>query len=499
MILWIALSVFSQPVSGSLAAWGNSDYGQTDVPMVSNVIAISAGAYHSLALLSDNSVIAWGQDLFGQCDVPEFLTASAISAGVNHSVAIKTDGSLIQWGNIAPGNVCPAGDYYIAVSAGDNYNFALRADGTIDGWGSNTGPVIYFPGGSDYVAVSTGYNHALALRADGAVLAWGDNSYGQCDVPQGLYCTAIAAGETHNLGITPDGSVIAWGANWFGQCNAPAGNDFVAIAAGQTSSLALRSDGSLVGWGFDEDNVYIPPVGNNYISLSYTRDHAVAIMQSAGLVSGMAALNFNNVYLNVSVNLDLILSATGDLPVTINNIYTYHNNSIFQTNQTQFPICLNPGDSLNINVTFNPVSALVYTDTLYISNDSSNFPLLKINLSGTGVYVTPSVPQNLVVTNTGTDMNLTWDAVTTTVLGTPVTPDYYIVLYNETESEDMENYYFLWATPLTGFTHPLVALFRDSMFYKVLAYKSNDRSSLERLIGLNGTEQKIRYKDLLLD
>ena len=45
----------------TVAAWGNNDSGQTTVPAgLSNVVAIAAGYYHSLALTSNGSVVAWG-------------------------------------------------------------------------------------------------------------------------------------------------------------------------------------------------------------------------------------------------------------------------------------------------------------------------------------------------------------------------------------------------------------------------------------------------------
>src|ERR1035437_9763592 len=57
-------------------------------PGLTNVVAISAGAYHSLALKSDGTVVAWGLDTYGQIDVPAGLTGvTAIAAGGDHSLA----------------------------------------------------------------------------------------------------------------------------------------------------------------------------------------------------------------------------------------------------------------------------------------------------------------------------------------------------------------------------------------------------------------------------
>lgn len=89
-------------------------------------------------------------------------------------------------------------------------------------------------------------------------------------------------------------------------------------------------------------------------------------------------------------------------------------------------------------------------------------------------YVPPEAPANVNVNLTNSvDAVITWDPVTQTIYGTPITPDGYIVLYNESPYEyDEHFYYFLWnVTTGTTFTHPYVAQFRDQMYYQVVAYK----------------------------
>ncbi len=92
-------------------------------------------------------------------------------------------------------------------------------------------------------------------------------------------------------------------------------------------------------------------------------------------------------------------------------------------------------------------------------------------------YVPPAPPENLNVDiSNEVDAVITWDPVTQTIYGTPITPDGYIVLYNESPYEENDHfYYFLWnVTSGTSFTHPCVADFRDQMYYRVVAYKDYD-------------------------
>jgi pimeloyl-ACP methyl ester carboxylesterase len=70
--------------------WGASNLGQLSKPAdLTNVVAISAGASHSLVLCSDGTVKSWGSPMYGQENVPSGLTnAIAISAGAYHSMAL---------------------------------------------------------------------------------------------------------------------------------------------------------------------------------------------------------------------------------------------------------------------------------------------------------------------------------------------------------------------------------------------------------------------------
>jgi hypothetical protein len=56
-----------------VAAWGDDGSGQTDVPGLTNVVAVAGGLYHSLALSGQGTVMAWGIDAFGQSDVRRVL------------------------------------------------------------------------------------------------------------------------------------------------------------------------------------------------------------------------------------------------------------------------------------------------------------------------------------------------------------------------------------------------------------------------------------------
>jgi hypothetical protein len=103
---------------------------------------ISAGGYHSLALLEDGNVIGWGEKTNRQITIPDFggRRATQISSGIVHSLALLEDGNIIGWGNNDEyQTTIPdfGGRRVILISAGGFYSLALLENGTVVGWGLN--------------------------------------------------------------------------------------------------------------------------------------------------------------------------------------------------------------------------------------------------------------------------------------------------------------------------------------------------------------------------
>lgn len=86
---------------GTLAAWGYNAFGQTTLALdLTNVLAVSAGTYHALALRNDDTVAAWGRNDYGQTNVPAGLSnVVAVAASANHSMALRADGTVACWGD----------------------------------------------------------------------------------------------------------------------------------------------------------------------------------------------------------------------------------------------------------------------------------------------------------------------------------------------------------------------------------------------------------------
>ncbi|MDZ7815265.1 MAG: hypothetical protein U5N86_04435 [Planctomycetota bacterium] len=196
---------------------------------------ISAGRCHTLCVDKDGSLWAWGQNEYGQIgtgkggDSKEPLPVRvskpqgmgnvvSISAGGYHSLALCEDGSLWAWG----------------------WNYFGQLG---NGKGGEEDSKVLLPvrvlkpeGMGDVVAISAGRFHSLALCEDGSLWAWGDNEHGQSgngkggeweskellpvrvSKPEGMgEVLAISSGLAHNLALCEDGSLWAWGYNVYDQ------------------------------------------------------------------------------------------------------------------------------------------------------------------------------------------------------------------------------------------------------------------------------------------
>jgi hypothetical protein len=95
---------------------------------LTNVVAIAAGEYHSLAVKADGTVVAWGDDSQGQSEPPPSLAGVvAVAGGGAHSLALKSDGSVVAWGANANGqcNLSPTLTGVVAMAAGSAHTLLL--------------------------------------------------------------------------------------------------------------------------------------------------------------------------------------------------------------------------------------------------------------------------------------------------------------------------------------------------------------------------------------
>ena len=217
--------------TGAVTCWGDNNVGQlgdnttndrhTPTPVTglpSDVTAITAGTEHTCALLATGAVTCWGNNASGQLGdnttanqlTPTPVTGlssdvTAISAGHFHTCALLTTGAVHCWGYNGNGQL---------------------GDGTTNDRHAPT-PVTGLSSGVTAITAET--FHTCALLTTGAVHCWGYNGYGQLGdgtttnqltptpvtgLSSGV--TAITAGRYHTCALLATGALTCWGDNTYG-------------------------------------------------------------------------------------------------------------------------------------------------------------------------------------------------------------------------------------------------------------------------------------------
>jgi|CZKV01.1.fsa_nt_gi alpha-tubulin suppressor-like RCC1 family protein len=163
--------------AGQVVGWGSNGSGEAvGVPAsdlysvgtvaigghdLTDVVAISAGLSHSLALKSNGTVVGWGNNMSGR------------AVGTESESPFRTNG-LVEIGGQVLSNV-------VAIAA-CQYSLALKRDGRISVWGHDPSgrPIIMPSGLSNVTAIAAGWRGSLALKSDGTVVSWM-----QANVPSG--------------------------------------------------------------------------------------------------------------------------------------------------------------------------------------------------------------------------------------------------------------------------------------------------------------------------
>ncbi len=359
---------------GTVVAWGagngtnlsgnflNSEQGQSIVPAgLSNVVAIAAGGYRSLALRANGTIVGWGDNLFGQGTAPPGVTnLTAIAAAPNHTLAIRAGRQLpiivqhpsnqaapagsnvtftakglglagvkYQWqfngvnisgatnatltlNNVQAGNV---GNYQVIISTGAGSFTSTAATFTLI-----TPPVIVSQTQPDRQWAPLTPVLVLTVQASGPFLSYQWKLYGT-NLPgatsSNYYVASFDGNEereyscvvsnaaavtnsvTWKVKTLNPGGVAAWGNNDYGQLDWPASaSNVIAVAAGEFHSVVVREDGSVLQWGYEWDDV--PASLTNAIAVAAGYDHTIALRDNGTVAAWGDAGNYAN---NVPTNL----------------------------------------------------------------------------------------------------------------------------------------------------------------------------------------------------
>lgn len=295
---WVALSTGQAHMialgdDGNLYAWGFNNHGQLGIGSIVNDslpvmvtkptgvtswTAIACGAFHNIAIGSDQNVYVWGYNNQGQLAdssltdklvptqvaLPNSVKVLAVSASNNACLVLASDNALYAWGKNGNGQLgtgtttdhstpvavtLPSGVVPVAISSGGYFNSCIAADGNIYSWGqANNGQIgngstspsnVLIPtmankpsGVTKWNSYATGASFVFAIGDNGNLYAWGFGGTGEMgngtattnnltpimpSLPAGVIPVQVAA--SHNSGFVLDNinNIYSWGRNIEGQ------------------------------------------------------------------------------------------------------------------------------------------------------------------------------------------------------------------------------------------------------------------------------------------
>ncbi|KAL0212677.1 hypothetical protein RCL1_006303 [Eukaryota sp. TZLM3-RCL] len=252
--------------NGQVLAFGSNSYGclgdgttssrnsPVNVVDLYDVIAISAGVFHSIALRSDGRVLSWGSNDNGRLGrtpttdspntrpglVPDLINVVTISTGSQHNLAVRSDGPVASWG-LDHQSIQNCGSFSSAVnvSAGWVHSLILLEGGELWATGGNSNGQLGLGdttqrnspvriGGFKFAAVAAGAHSNIGILTNGNVVVWGRNDLSQlgdgttAHRNRPFVLDQLSDGYTfdlfwHTIVACKNGTVFGWGDNKYGQ------------------------------------------------------------------------------------------------------------------------------------------------------------------------------------------------------------------------------------------------------------------------------------------
>ena len=115
---------------GTVVAWGDNSFGQTDVPAgLTGVVKIETDGFTVFALKADGTLTGWGYNSAGRTNIPPGLSHVVDVEAGSACVALKQDGTIVTWGVALPGQTITSLLRNVVVVDASGAYVALLGDG----------------------------------------------------------------------------------------------------------------------------------------------------------------------------------------------------------------------------------------------------------------------------------------------------------------------------------------------------------------------------------
>ncbi|HEY0906526.1 MAG TPA: hypothetical protein VGE17_04945, partial [Methylophilus sp.] len=228
---------------------------------------VSAGANHTCAVKTDNTLYCWGAGGFGRLGTGNTssqasptreslneTTWGSVEAGDYHTCGTQTDGTAGCWGlgtsgQIGNGNTVNSSvalqesslsTNWALIKAGGSQTCGVKTNGSLWCWGYNgqgqlgngnntsqSNPTRESGNATNWKSVTTNNNNTCAVKTNGTLWCWGINSYGQVngnnlgtssntpfqEITGATNWDTVISGNEHVCATKTDGALYCWGNN----------------------------------------------------------------------------------------------------------------------------------------------------------------------------------------------------------------------------------------------------------------------------------------------
>jgi alpha-tubulin suppressor-like RCC1 family protein len=320
--------VFGAADNGKLGKGKTDDiYTPTPITIPNNkkIVSVSCGYTHSILLADDGTVFTFGSAANGvlgndatspdvlvptAISIPDNIVIVAIAAGARHSILLAENGTVFTFGNptnyrlgnkdastpvlVPTAITIPGGKKIVSISAGSDNSILLAADGSVltfgnanlgklgnqQPYGYVTSPTaISIPSNKKIAAIATGTDNSILLGVDGTVYTFGYGSLGNLGngltslsvnsataitIPGNKKIVDISVGNDHSILLADDNTVFTYGSAQNGQLGngltspnvlspeaitIPGNKTIVAISGGYQYSILLSKDNAVITFG----------------------------------------------------------------------------------------------------------------------------------------------------------------------------------------------------------------------------------------------------------
>lgn len=247
----------------------------------------------------------------------------------------------------------------VKISSGESYNIAVKFDPSIAG--TTSGQILIETRPSSH--------------SESSIALSGTGTPGLSAFTCGQTSITGAGSDTCSLKLntsTPSGGMSV---------NLSSGNAAVKLPA----TVTVPAGASSVS--FNANISAVNSAQSVTLAASVTGSSATFNLQllpsTATLKLSTSSISFGSTALNMQVTQGVVLTASGSLPVSI--VSATITGTYFKLSGAAFPINLNPGQTANLNVEFDPTSSGSVTGQLLIDSSALTNGTATVALSGTGV------------------------------------------------------------------------------------------------------------------